>query len=140
MWPPRELLLSWCISTFGFRTFLTSDTTSERFFFFFKSRLVVKLRSSHLYITDNENQVQHNLCLISHNAYTQTETLTIIKVAQIAAIFPARRIINLPCISFWSCWRFLGWWTRSCIFIGSLLPITVKRIAIKKIALNQRHL
>lgn len=66
-------------------------------------------RSMILYIIDNENQVQHNFCLISHIACTQTETLTIIKVAQIAAVFPARGIINLPGIPFWSCWRFLGW-------------------------------
>lgn len=86
-----------------------------------------------LYIIDNENQTQHNSCLINHTAYTQTETLTIIKVAEIAAVFPTRRIINLPGIPFWSCWRFLGWWTRSCIFTGSLLPVTVKRTATKKI-------
>lgn len=62
-----------------------------------------------LHVIDNENQTQHSSCLISHTACTQTETLTIIKVAQIAAIFPTRRIINLPGIPFWSCWRFLGW-------------------------------
>lgn len=66
-------------------------------------------RAMILYIIDNENQAQHNFCLISYAACSQTETLTIIKVAQIAAIFPTRRIINLPGIPFWSCWRFLGW-------------------------------
>lgn len=89
-------------------------------------------RAMILYIIDNENQVQRNFYLISYASCSQTETLTIIKVAQIAAIFPTRRIINLPGISFWSGWRFLGWWTRSCIFTGPPLPINSRKNGNKK--------